>query len=172
MGMFDFMKSVGKKLGFGDDDDDTVKTEAVKKELQSHGLGTDKVDVAVKGDKVVLSGVVTDQSVFEKAVVAVGNTLGISAVEADELKVVVPESGLKLASADLTELVKASQPAKQPVFYTVKKGDNLWKIAEAHYGKGKGASHTVIFEANTPMLTHPDKIYPGQVLRIPDLPAA
>jgi LysM domain len=25
-----------------------------------------------------------------------------------------------------------------------------------------------IFEANKPMLTHPDKIYPGQVLRIPD----
>jgi nucleoid-associated protein YgaU len=24
-----------------------------------------------------------------------------------------------------------------------------------------------IFEANKPMLTHPDKIYPGQVLRIP-----
>jgi nucleoid-associated protein YgaU len=28
----------------------------------------------------------------------------------------------------------------------------------------------VIFEANRPMLEHPDKIYPGQVLRIP--PAA
>jgi nucleoid-associated protein YgaU len=28
---------------------------------------------------------------------------------------------------------------------------------------------TVIFEANKPMLSHPDKIYPGQVLRIPDL---
>jgi len=172
MGMFDFMKSVGKKLGFGDDDDDTAKTEAVKEELKSHKLGTDKVDVAVKGDKVVLSGVVADQSIYEKAVVAVGNTLGISAVEADELKVVVPESGLKLESADLTALVKASTPAKKPVFYTVKKGDNLWKIAELHYGKGKGAHHLLIFEANKPMLTHPDKIYPGQVLRIPELAAA
>jgi nucleoid-associated protein YgaU len=27
----------------------------------------------------------------------------------------------------------------------------------------------VIFEANKPMLSHPDKIYPGQVLRIPPL---
>ncbi|MGN6304989.1 MAG: peptidoglycan-binding protein LysM, partial [Mesorhizobium sp.] len=45
-------------------------------------------------------------------------------------------------------------------------------IAEAEYGKGKGAKNTLIFEANKPMLKHPDKIYPGQVLRIPELPAA
>ena len=56
-----------------------------------------------------------------------------------------------------------------PVFYTVKKGDNLSKIAEASYGKGKAAKFKLIFEANKPMLKHPDKIYPGQVLRIPDL---
>lgn len=41
------------------------------------------------------------------------------------------------------------------------KGDTLWKISETHYGKGKGAKYTVIFEANRPMLSHPDKIYPG-----------
>ena len=78
MGMFDFMKSVGKKLGFGEDDDDAAKAEVLKKELESHKLGTDKVDVAVKGDTVVLKGVVKDQSAFEKAVIAVGNTLGVS----------------------------------------------------------------------------------------------
>lgn len=172
MGMFDFMKGVGKTLGFGDDDDETVKADALKKELESHKLGTGKVDVAVKGDKVVLSGVVEDQSAFEKAVIAVGNTLGISKVEADELKVVTPESGLKLESTDMTKLVAASVPAKQPTFYTVKKGDNLSKIAAASYGKDKANKYPLIFEANKPMLTHPDKIYPGQVLRIPDLATA
>ena len=152
MSVFDFVKSVGAKLGLVDEEK-APEAEELKKALESHSLGTDKVDVKVDGDKVILSGEVADQSVFEKAIVAVGNTLGISKVEAAELKV-------------------AEAPAKEPVFYTVKKGDNLWKIAEAHYGKGKGARHTLIFEANKPMLKHPDQIYPGQVLRIPDLQQA
>ncbi|OBZ93563.1 peptidoglycan-binding protein LysM [Pararhizobium polonicum] len=155
MGLFSFIKNAGKKLGIGGDDD-APDVEAVKKELSSHDLGTDKVDVAVQGDKIVLTGVVKDQSAFEKAVVAVGNTLGVSKVEASDLKVAETATATPAA-------------AKTPVFYTVKKGDNLWKIAEAQYGKGKGAKNTAIFEANKPMLTHPDKIYPGQVLRIPDL---
>ena len=155
MGLFDFIKNAGKKLGLGGEEE-APDADAVKKELALHDLGTDKVEVAVVDDKVVLKGVVKDQSVFEKAVVAVGNTLGISSVQADDLKIMDSSSASPIA-------------AKEPVFYTVKKGDNLWKIAEAHYGKGKGAKHTIIFEANKPMLTHPDKIYPGQVLRIPEL---
>ncbi|SFU08739.1 peptidoglycan-binding protein LysM [Mesorhizobium sp. YR577] len=173
MGMFDFVKNVGKKLGFGGDDEKVATAEELKKELDSHKLGTDKVQVEIQGDKAVLKGVVADQSIFEKAIIAVGNTLGVSKVEAGELKVVAPESGLKLdGNVDMNAVVAAATPAKEPVFYTVKKGDNLWKIAEAQYGKGKGAKNTLIFEANKPMLTHPDKIYPGQVLRIPDIAQA
>jgi nucleoid-associated protein YgaU len=171
MGMFDFMKSVGKKLGFGDEEE-PPKAEEIKKELDSHDLGTDKVEVVVKDDRAVLKGVVADQATFEKAVVAVGNTLGISKVDADDLKIVPPDSGLKLEATDMTELVKASVPANEPVFYTVKKGDNLSKIAEKQYGKGKASKYKLIFEANKPMLKDPDKIYPGQVLRIPPLEQA
>lgn len=148
MGIFDFVKSVGTKLGFGEDE---PKADDLKKELDSHKLGTDDVQVVVEGDKAVLKGTVKDQSSFEKAIIAVGNSLGVSKVEASELT------------------VDGASDSKEPVFYTVKKGDNLWKIAEAQYGKGNGAKNNIIFEANKPMLTSPDKIYPGQVLRIPEL---
>ena len=170
MGLFSFIKNAGKKLGIGDDE--APEAEAVKKELDSFDLGTKNVEVSVEGDKCILKGVVADQTAFEKAVIAVGNTLGISKVEAADLKVVAPDSSLKFSQADMAELVKAATPAAAPTLYTVKKGDNLWKIAESHYGKGKGTKHTLIFDANRPMLSHPDKIYPGQVLRIPDLAEA
>jgi nucleoid-associated protein YgaU len=141
MGIFDFIKSAGKKLGIGGDDD-APEADAVKKELDSFGLGTDKVDVKVDGDKVVLSGVVEDQSIFEKAIVAVGNTLGISKVEASELKVVLPESGLKLGDTDMTALVAASTPANEPKFHTVQKGDNLWKDRRSRLWQGQGLANT------------------------------
>nr|WP_300309826.1 peptidoglycan-binding protein LysM [Halomonas sp.] len=149
MGVFDFVKSVGKKLGVVDDAAPDVAE--LKKELDSHQLGTDNVELSVDGEQVTLKGEVTDQSAFEKVVIAVGNTLGVSKVQADELKV----AGAGVAS--------------EAVFYTVKEGDNLWKIAEENYGKENGAKYTVIFEANKPMLSDPDSIYPGQVLRIPAL---
>lgn len=151
MGIFDFVKSVGKKLGIGDEEQ-APDAGSLKKDLDSYGLGTEKVEVEVVGDKAIVKGEVADQSAFEKAVIAVGNTLGISKVEADNLRVAA-----------------AGGTAREPRFHTVRKGDNLWKIAEKVYGKGKGSKYTVIFEANRPMLTDPDKIYPGQVLRIPDL---
>jgi len=151
MGIFDFVKSAGKKLGIIKDDE-APKAEDLKKELDSHKLGTDKVEVVVEGDKAVIKGEVADQTILEKTIIAVGNTLGISKVE--------------------SAVVVASGDKREPVFYTVKKGDSLWKIAEHQYGKGKGSKYMVIFEANRPMLSDPDKIYPGQVLRIPDLDEA
>ncbi len=149
MGIFDFVKSVGKQLGIGSEDT-PPSAEDLKKELDSHGLGTEGIEITLDGDKAVIKGAVADQSIFEKAVIAVGNSLGVSKVEASDVKV-------------------AGGNAGDPRFHEVKKGDNLWKIAVKAYGKGKGPKYTVIFEANKPMLKDPDLIYPGQILRIPDI---
>ena len=147
MGIYDFIKGVGEKL-FGGSAEAAPSADTLKKEVEKLGFDTSGLDIKVDGDKVTLGGAAKSTEEAEKIILALGNNIGIAQVEE------------KL-------IVQAEAPAA--VFYTVKKGDTLWKIAEENYGKGKGAKHTVIFEANRPMLTHPDKIYPGQVLRIPPL---
>lgn len=143
MGLFDFVKSAGKKLGFGDDE--APSADDLKAEIDSHDIGSEDVTVEVDGDKAIIKGNVTDQTALEKIIIAAGNVTGISKVE--------------------TEVTTPNE--KDPVFHTVASGDSLWKIAAKHYDDG--SKYTEIFEANKPMLSDPDKIYPGQVLRIPKI---
>jgi nucleoid-associated protein YgaU len=70
------------------------------------------------------------------------------------------------ASIDVTA-TGAGDDAAEATFYTLQSGDTLGKIAAQHYGDA--GKYPVIFEANQPMLPHPDKIYPGQSLPIPPL---
>ena len=49
--------------------------------------------------------------------------------------------------------------------YTVEKGDTLSHIAKSQYGKA--GKWRAIFEANRDQIDDPDRIFPGQVLRIP-----
>lgn len=148
MGFFNFMKTVGEKFGIGDH---TPEEKDFRAAFDNFQLGTEKVNIRVENGKAVLSGEVPDRETLEKALLVVGNSQGISSVDIDQLKI--------------TDTV----PTKASRFYEVKSGDNLWKIAEEMYGKGQGDKNTFIFEANKPMLSSPDKIYPGQVLRIPEI---
>ncbi len=118
------------------------------KELERHGLDTSGVKITVDGDKVHVSGTAPTTEQAEKIAIALGNTVGVQTVQND---------------------IKPATPAPESKFYTVKSRDTLWAIAEREYGKGEGAKYEVVFQANRPMLTHPDKIYPSQVLRIPPL---
>ena len=139
-----FAKDAGKKLGLGKGKDEDAK--ALKKEMEDHGFKAEDVEVAVEGDKVVLTGKALSQEEREKLVLVAGNVEGIGEVE-DKLDVPAAVSGT----------------------HTVEKGDTLWAIASKAYGDG--SKYPVIFEANKPMLKHEDEIYPGQVLRIPPLSA-
>jgi len=161
MGLFSFVQDAGKKLFGGDEQkavtsaaDQVAKLEAARRqaihrkfhdELASHGLDVAGLEIELIGGGVVkASGKVKDQETKEKILLALGNVAGVSSVE-DHLA--VPAG------------------AVESVFYTVKKGDTLSKIAKEQYGNAN--AYMKIFEANKPMLTHPDKIYPGQSLRIP-----
>ncbi len=54
--------------------------------------------------------------------------------------------------------------------YTVAQGDHLMKIAQDKYGDKD--QWNIIFEANKDTIKEPTKIYPGQVIVIPDLAVA
>jgi nucleoid-associated protein YgaU len=146
MGLWSFVKEAGAKLGIGSAEA-APPPEELQKEVEKLGLEVTDLDIKVEGDKVKVGGQVADQATREKVVLAVGNVSGVAAVE---------------------DAIEPAQAAPEAKMHTVKKGDTLWAIAKAQYGDG--SRYTLIFEANRPMLEHPDKIYPGQVLRIP--PAA
>jgi nucleoid-associated protein YgaU len=143
MGLFDFIKSAGKAIGIGGGEK-APDPEDLKAEVADLGFDTEGLDVTVDGDKVKVTGKAIDQETKEKLVLALGNVAGVSQVEED---------------------IETEEAEDEAVFYTVKSGDTLSKIAKEQYGNAN--KYMVIFEANKPMLSHPDKIYPGQVLRIP-----
>lgn len=147
MGVLSFLKDVGEKL-FGASEAKAATADELRKELEKHNLSADGLDITVDNDKVTVTGQAKSTEDAEKISLALGNTVGVASVD-NQLSV--------------------QQAAPEATMYTVVKGDTLWKIAETHYGKGQGAKYNQIFEANKPMLSHPDKIYPGQVLRIPPL---
>lgn len=137
MGVWSFVKDAGKSL-FGKKEE--PRKEDLLAEIEALGLQAEGLEIDVEGDKVTVSGSAASQEAKEKVILAVGNVEGIAAVE--------DRAG-----------------GNDPVFHTVEKGDTLWAIAKKTLGNGN--RYMEIFDANTPMLTHPDKIYPGQVLRIP-----
>lgn len=125
---------------------DDAAGDAILDYVKSQNLSATSLTVTYDGatGTVAVYGVAPDQATKEKIVLCCGNVAGVSKVN------------------DMMT-VDRSQPAA--VYYTVVSGDNLSKISKAHYGDPN--KYMKIFEANKPMLTHPDKIYPGQVLRIP-----
>lgn len=146
MGLFDFVKEAGEGLLGKLTGNAAEDSKAVQGRVQELDLGVDALRVEVEGDKAVLRGQARTQADAEKAILAAGNVPGIAQVD-DQLEV--------------AEKASASQ------YYRVVSGDSLSKIAKEFYGDAK--KYPQIFEANKPMLKDPDKIYPGQVLRIPPL---
>jgi nucleoid-associated protein YgaU len=141
MGIFDFVFGSGEKV---EAKSDRERAASLENRVRKLGLEVERLNIDVKGDRATVQGKVQSQREKEKVVLAVGNTEGIAKVD------------------DRLEVVKKEPEAK---FYTVKSGDSLSKIAKEFYGDPM--KYPSIFEANKPMLSDPNKIYPGQVLRIP-----
>ncbi|TDN88110.1 LysM domain-containing protein [Salegentibacter sp. 24] len=164
MGIFSFIKDAGEKI-FGKEKEQEeenmeiteAKREILRKEnvkaaeklldtIKAMDLKVENAVIDIEGNTATVYGLTDSQAIREKIVLVIGNSEGIAKVD-DRLavKIEAPESG----------------------FHTVERGENLSKIAQEHYNDGN--KFQVIFEANQPMLKDPNKIYPGQVLRIPHL---
>lgn len=152
MGLFSFLKGAGEKL-FGKNTEaptpeaaEPLRAQALIDHIQKLGLSFNSLSVKTQGDTVTLTGEVDTQAEAEKIALAVGNVEGVGVVD-NQMVVATPEPESRT--------------------YTVQSGDSLSKIAKEMYGDMM--QYNVIFEANKPMLSDPDLIYPGQVLRIPNL---
>lgn len=160
MGLFNFIKEAGEKLFGGkeaqaapasapaQDELNTKASKAIETYIASQNLGTSNVQVAFQGPegKVTVKGDAPTQAAKEKITLCCGNVAGVTSVD-NQLTVTNPE------------------PEAQ--YHDVVRGDTLSAIAKKFYGDAN--KYPAIFEANKPMLSHPDKIYPGQKLRIPPL---
>lgn len=161
MGLFSFLKKAGTKV-LTKKNAKSVETPETKKMMEeilrkqkivllkgvidSLKIKVENMDLDYEDDQVTIYGQVATQAEKEKVILALGNVSGVASVD-DRLTV--------------------KDPAPEAEFYTVKRGDSLSKIAKKYYGDPM--KYKRIFDANRPMLKDPDKIYPGQTLRIPPL---
>lgn len=165
MGLIDFVRDAGEKL-FGrgkaeaamkdakSDPGNDAKMQAangaagdaILDYIKAQNLSATGLTVTFDGASGVVSvfGVAPDQATREKIVLASGNIQGVGRVD---------------------DRMSVEKSGTQSTFYTVKSGDTLSKISKEYYGDAN--KYDRIFQANRPMLKDPDKIYPGQVLRVP-----
>lgn len=157
MGLFSFLKNAGQKLAPAKEDApeakpglsdselaDLTTQNSLRRFVVAMGMPIEGLKITFRDGTAVVEGEAESQAVRENTRIAIGNVQGVEKVD-DRMTVKVP--------------------APESTFHTVQSGDTLSKIAKQYYGNA--GKYPVIFEANRPMLSDPDRIYPGQVLRIP-----
>ena len=146
MGLFDFVKDVGRQVF----DTDAEAADNIKQHLEIRTSGLSNLDVKFDDGTVTLCGNCSNQAVRDQAILMAGNIEGVEKVVADDL--VAPEP-------------KPEEPEEKAEIYEIVSGDTLGGIAKRYYGKA--SAYMKIFEANRDIIDDPNKIYPGQKIRIP-----
>jgi len=142
MGLFDFAANIGKKVfGIGDAD----AADKIKENIEANNPGVTGLTVSLDDEVCSLGGECDSAEAKEKAVLMAGNMKGVGSVNGDGLNAPAAEADVE--------------------YYTIQSGDTLWKIAAEFLGNG--SKYPEIFEANREVIEDPDKIFPGQKIRIP-----
>ncbi len=146
MGLFDFVKDVGRQLF----DTDAEAADNIKQHLEVKTTGLSNLEVEFDDGVVTVCGDCSNAATREQAILIAGNIQGVTKVVADDLKAPEP---------------KAEEPEEKTEVYEIVSGDTLGGIAKRYYGNA--SKYMKIFEANREIISDPNKIYPGQKIRIP-----
>lgn len=141
MGLFDFWKDKGDDVI----EDQEKAADDIKNHVEAADVKVDDLNVAYNDGVVDLEGTAASAEDMERAVIAAGNIKGVEEVKADKLSAPAEDTGVE--------------------YYTIESGDTLSALAKKYYGDAM--QYTRIFEANRGIISDPDKIYPGQKIRIP-----
>lgn len=141
MGLFDYVKMIGKKLF----DNDAEAAENIKAHIEEDNPGVEGLEVGFEDGVVTLKGEAKSAEALEKAVLMAGNVKGVESINADGLTAPAAEDKVE--------------------YYEIVSGDTLSKIAKQYYGDAN--AYPKIFEANREVIKDPNLIYVGQKIRIP-----
>jgi nucleoid-associated protein YgaU len=141
MGLFDFVKDVGKKV-FGNEAEASDK---IRQEIEQDNPGIKGLTVTYDNGVVSLAGEAASPEALEKAVLMAGNVKGVESINVDGLT--------------------APPQTAEVEFYVIAKGDSLSAVAKRFYGDAN--AYPRIFEANREVIKDANLIYPGQKIRIP-----
>lgn len=150
MSLLDFVKDIGHSL-FGTDD---TAAEKIKEHILADNPGIENLGVAFQKGFVTLTGASSSWEAVEKAILMAGNVQGVGRV---------------ISNIEVTESV-ASAPVElggsgAVQYYEIKRGDTLSAIAKQFLGDAN--AYPKIFEANREVIKDPNRIFPGQKIRIP-----
>ena len=146
MGLFDFVKDVGRQIF----DTDAEAADNIKNHLEVKTHGLSNLEVEFDDGTVTICGDCASPAVREQAILIAGNIAGVEKIVADDLRAPEP---------------KPEEPEEKAEIYEIVSGDTLGAIAKRYYGKA--SAYMKIFEANRDIIDDPNKIYPGQKIRIP-----
>lgn len=151
MSLLDFVKDIGHSL-FGSDD---TAAEKIKEHILADNPGIENLGVTFQKGFVTLTGASQSWAAVEKAILMAGNVQGVGRV---------------ISNIEVTESTAAAPVELGGTgtgrYYEIKRGDTLSAIAKQFLGDAN--AYPKIFEANREVIKDPNKIFPGQKIRIPD----
>ncbi len=146
MSLFDFAKEMGRKIF----DTDAEAADNIREHLNIKLSGVNNLEVEFDDGVATLSGQCANEATRSSAILITGNCKGVEKVVADNLTFPEPKKEEEKEDVEIYEIVS---------------GDTLGGIAKRFYGKA--ALYTRIHEANKELIPDPNKIYPGQKIKIP-----